>query len=132
MVYHVGYWYVTGYCYLRGDRRTLRVDRISKVDLRGDVRERPTDFDALSFVLRSIASWPETEQIEVLLMAPLEQVEQFLPPVMGTLEVADNGVFFRRTAVQLEWVVPTLFNNDAPMQINKADELRQLVRTVGD
>jgi predicted DNA-binding transcriptional regulator YafY len=131
VVYNVGYWYVTGYCHLRNDLRTFRVDRVSRVELLADGFERPVDFDALDYVLRSIASWPEAEQIEVLIEAPLEQVQEFISPVMGTLEESEQGVILRRAAVQLEWIVPVLLNIDAPMQVIQTDELRQLIHQMG-
>jgi hypothetical protein len=33
-------------------------------------------------------------------------VQQFVSPVMGTLQETDKGVIFRRATVQLEWIVP--------------------------
>lgn len=132
VVYNVGYWYVTGYCHLRSDLRTFRVDRTSGVELLAEGFQRPAGFNALDYVLRSIAMWPEGEHIEVLIEAPLEYVQEFFSPVMGTLEETANGVILRRAAVQLEWIIPVLLNIDAPIQIIQNDQLRQLIHQMGE
>lgn len=42
---HLGYWYVTGYCELRKDVRTFKLERILLVELMGDTFSRPVNFD---------------------------------------------------------------------------------------
>src|SRR5215469_8855111 len=60
LVYRSGFWYTAGYCHLRDDLRTFRLDRIQDVELRDETFTRPPDFDCLAQVLRAIPSTPDT------------------------------------------------------------------------
>jgi predicted DNA-binding transcriptional regulator YafY len=42
--YSNGLWFLTGFCHLRQDRRSFRVDRIRALELTGATFERPADF----------------------------------------------------------------------------------------
>lgn len=131
IVYNDGYWYTTGYCHLRGDLRTFRLDRIVALEPLKSTFTRPDDFDVLAHVLNSIGSWPGTQQIEVLLETSMEEAQQIISLVMGTLEQVENGVMFRRAANQLEWVAHILISLDFPVHVIQTAELRDLIRRLG-
>lgn len=128
IVVNEGYWYTSGYCHLRQDLRTFRVDRITALELGEQTFERPEDFDALRHVLHAIAFIPEAREVEVVLETSLERAQQVISPVMGTLEQSGQGVIFRRTATQLEWIAHVLINMDFPVHVLKPDELRDMLR----
>lgn len=130
IVFNVGYWYTAGYCHARHDLRTFRLDRITALELHDQTFERPADFDLLGYVLNSIASWPGTEQIEVLLRTSLEHAQQIISPIMGTLEPTVDGVIFRRAANQLEWIAHVLLNLDFPVHVVQTPELRRILRQI--
>lgn len=128
IVFNEGYWYTAGYCHLRHDVRTFRLDRIVALEPGEHSFERPENFDVLGYVLSSIALMPGTDQIEVVLETSMEVAQQVIPPVMGTLEPSEKGVIFRRTASQLEWTAHVLINLDFPVHIVQTAELRQMIR----
>jgi len=128
IVMNDGYWYTTGYCHLRDDVRTFRIDRIDALEIGDQTFERPEDFDIVGEVLHAIAFVSGAKEVEVLLETSLEQARQIITPVMGTLEPVEQGVIFRRTATQLEWIAHVLINLDFPAHIIKPDELRDLLR----
>lgn len=128
IVYNEGYWYTAGYCHLRQDLRTFRLDRITSIEPREQQFERPEDFDILGFVLKSIAFIPSTQQVEVVLKTTLEQAQQLISPVLGTLEASPEGVIFRRTASQLKWVAHMLISLDFPVVVRQPAELHDLLR----
>jgi predicted DNA-binding transcriptional regulator YafY len=130
VVFNEGYWHTAGYCHLRHDLRTFRVDRIITLDPREESFERPDDFDALDHVLRSVAFVSGAAQVEVFLETTMEQAEQAIPPIMGTLEPTDGGVIFRRGASQLEWVAHILVTLDFPVHVRQPAELRDLLRQI--
>ncbi|HLV01323.1 MAG TPA: WYL domain-containing protein [Acidobacteriota bacterium] len=67
---HLGYWYVTGYCELREDLRTFKLERILSVKLLGDTFPRPLDFD------------PERHKQNFLKSMSGHEIEiEFTPPV---------------------------------------------------
>lgn len=128
IVFNEGFWYTAGYCHLRQDVRTFRLDRITTLVPGEASFERPEDFDALAYVLNSITRMPGSEQIEVLLETTLEYAQQFISPVLGTLEPTDHGILFRRTASSLDWVAHVLTFLDCPIKIIHPPALRDKLR----
>jgi len=53
-----GNWYVVGFCHLRQDLRTFRVDRIQKVEPSGETFQVPASFDAREYLLRMAEERP--------------------------------------------------------------------------
>src|SRR2546421_12795898 len=92
LVYRAGYWYAVGYCHLREDLRVFRLDRVLQAEIGQDGYTRPTDFDCLAYVTRSIALTPAGWLVDVLLETTLEEAQHMVPPALATLEQAPNGV----------------------------------------
>lgn len=128
IVFNEGYWYTAGYCHLRHDLRTFRLDRITALEPRDGSFERPADFDVLEHVLSSITMTSENAPVEVLLETTLEQAQQALGYLIGTFEPTENGVVFRRGAYQLEWVAHMLISVDFPVFVRQPLELRDMLR----
>ncbi|MBZ0303881.1 MAG: YafY family transcriptional regulator [Anaerolineae bacterium] len=131
IVFNEGYWYTAGYCHLRRDLRTFRMDRIVALEPLDETYERPAEFDVLEHVLNSISVMPGSQQIEVLMHTTLEQAQQVVPLVMGTVEKTKAGVIFRRSATQLEWIAHFLLTVDFPVVVRQPAELREMIRQIG-
>ncbi|MEP6989081.1 MAG: YafY family protein, partial [Chloroflexota bacterium] len=58
IVFNEGYWYTAGYCHLRQDLRTFRLDRITTLEMNTTRFERPQNFDTLEHVMKSLAFVP--------------------------------------------------------------------------
>lgn len=128
IVFNEGYWYTAGYCHLRQDLRTFRMDRITALEIKEQTFERPADFDALMHVLNSLATWPGTEHVEILLETTMEQAQEVADAIMGTLEQTEQGIMLRRAAYQLEWIAHLLIAVDFPVKIIQPVELREMIR----
>ncbi len=128
IVYNEGFWYTAGFCHLRQGLRTFRLDRIVDLEALGTIFERPDNFDTLSHVLESIAFVPNAQPVEVLLKTTMEHAREFFPPIMGTLEQSDEGIIFRRTATQLQWISHILLSTDFTVIVKQPDELREMLR----
>ncbi len=55
-----GNWYLVGYCHLRGELRTFRVERIQRIEPTGETFELPADFSAREYLLRMADERPAT------------------------------------------------------------------------
>jgi predicted DNA-binding transcriptional regulator YafY len=75
-----GWWYVVGFCHLRGALRTFRVDRILRLEVSDRPFDPPDDFDAKAYFARQAA-----DQVRVRL--------RFFPNAAG---VAHYNRSFRR------------------------------------
>jgi predicted DNA-binding transcriptional regulator YafY len=131
IVFHEGWWYVAGYCHLRQDLRTFRVDRIRDAAPTEGHFIRPPDFDALAFVMKSLNDPVGIEPVEVLFLTSLEEAKRALPAEFGTLEVVDEGVLFRRPAYRLEWVASMLLTLDFRIRILQPVELKTAIQALG-
>ena len=132
IVLNEGYWYASGYCHLRDDLRTFRLDRIIALEPTDSSFERPADFDPLAHVLDSLASMPGSYQIEALLKTSLEDARKALPLEEGALEEAPGGVIFRRSTDRLLWTAEMLLRLEFPVVVLQPEELRQVLREIAD
>ena len=128
IVFNEGFWYTAGYCHLRRDLRTFRLDRITALELSEQSFERPDEFDVLGHVLNSLFSRPGVGQVEVLMETTLEHARQVTSPDLGTLEETRQGVIFRRAAIHLEWVAFFLMCLDFPVVVIQPATLRETLR----
>jgi predicted DNA-binding transcriptional regulator YafY len=55
-----GNWYLAGYCHLRGELRTFRIDRIQYVEATGETFQVPPDFDARRYLQHMAREHPAT------------------------------------------------------------------------
>src|SRR5512143_562744 len=58
LTYYLQRWYVVGYCHLRQDLRSFRLDRIVHVKEVNEHFDRPAGFDPLAHVMQAIATMP--------------------------------------------------------------------------
>jgi len=129
IVFNEGYWYTAGYCHLRNDLRTFRLDRVTAIELHEETFERPADFDPLEHVLKSLSMMQgDREQVIARMDTTLEHAQAVTSIMMGQLEQSDEGVIFRRGAYQLEGVAHWLMSLDFPVHVIQPVELREIIR----
>lgn len=128
IVFNEGYWYTAGYCHLRRDLRTFRLDRIAALEPRENSFEPPQNFDVLGHVLHSLYEREGVEQVTVLMQTSLEHARQVISPNLGFLEETEQGVIFRRAAIHLEWVAFFLMCLDFPVIVLQPEALRKTLR----
>lgn len=128
IVFNEGFWYTAGYCHLRRDLRTFRLDRITALEWRQSSFERPENFNVLGQVLRSLYAREGVEQVKVLMQTSLEHAQQVISPDLGTLEETEQGILFRRAAIHLEWVAFFLMCLDFPVAVLEPEALRETLR----
>ncbi|PTM60045.1 helix-turn-helix transcriptional regulator [Desmospora activa] len=66
LAYRFDRWYIVGFCHLRQDLRTFRVDRIHHFSPTGDTFERPSDFSIRDYLLNRFNSFQITEEPTIL------------------------------------------------------------------
>ena len=128
LVYRSGFWYMVGYCHLRTELRTFRLDRIQTTEMRTGTFSRPPDFDSLAHVLQSISNTPATWQVDVFLETTLEHARRVVPPALAILAQEHKGVHFRCYVENLDWVAYVLLGLDCPFSVLQPPELRDALR----
>ncbi len=130
LVYRTGYWYAVGYCHLREGLRVFRLDRVQQIQVLDETFTPPSDFDALDYLIKSIATIPSGYEVEVLLRATLEQAQYRVPPDVGILEPTADGIVLRCYADGLEWMAHFLINTRLNFTVIRPPELRAKLRDV--
>lgn len=132
LVYRSGFWYTVGYCHLREDLRVFRLDRVEYAEMITETYVRPTNFDSLAYITRSLAMMPATWLIDVLLHTTLEEAQQMVPPALATLEQAADGVVLRCYVSHLEWIAHFLAGLDCPLVVRQPSELREALQRLAE
>ena len=132
LIFYTGTWYAVGYCHLRQDLRTFRLDRVLQAETREETFVRPPDFNALAYLRSSVARMPGTWKIEVLLKMPLAEAEQRISPTTAELEEVAGGVLLSCYAEELNWMARLLVNLNCPFIIRQPTELRAALRVLAE
>ena len=120
-----GHWYLVGYCCLRLDYRTFRLDRIQQVELLEELFERPENFDCRAYVLAQNSGKAARWHIEVEFQAALYTMQQKIPASYGTLTATPTGVLFQCEYDDLPSHARYLMSLTLPFVIRHPPELRE-------
>lgn len=128
LIFQAGLWYTIGYCHLRQDMRTFRLDRVLQAEQLDEHFTRPPGFDAIEQLRRSIASMPGTWKVEVLLEMPWEEAEREVSPNTAMLEQVPGGVLLSTYTQSLDWMANFLVSLRCPLVVREPAELREALR----
>lgn len=128
LAFHRGSWYVVGFCHLRDDLRSFRLDRIVGVELSDTSFDPPKYFNALAYVVQSIPTMPRAFNYEVLLKTDLATAQREYMSTLGTLELTEDGVTLRGTAEDIDWVARQLAKVSFNFVVRQPDALRLALR----
>ena len=104
LTYYLNRWYVVGYCHLRQDLRSFRLDRITQINIVDVNFERPPHFDPLTHIMQAIATMPRKFTFELLLKTDIETAQKEVFDVLGVLEAHKDGVIMRGSVEDLDWL----------------------------
>lgn len=130
LVYRAGFWYTVGYCHLRHDLRTFRLDRVVEVALRDQIFHPPPDFDTMACVERSIANTPGAWSVDVLLVTKLDRAQNEVPRELANLEETPDGVAMRCYVQSLRWFAHFLMGLECEFVVREPPELREALRAL--
>jgi predicted DNA-binding transcriptional regulator YafY len=124
LAYHQGKWYAVGWCNLRKDLRSFRLDRVARVDLTDATFDLPEQFDAMTYVVQAIASVPRKFAFEILLKTDLASAKEEIMDVLGVLEPCDDGVLLRGSTDDLDWMARQLARFSFDFSVREPEDLR--------
>lgn len=128
LVHRWGWWYVVGFCRLRGAVRTFRVDRIEALTLGEETFSRPEGFDVHAY----LAAEPDTQPHVTarLRFAPafaaVALENRYLWQTMA--EQPDGAVVVSLAAPDLAWAASTVLTFSGCAVVLAPEALRRLVR----
>lgn len=124
-----GRWYLHGWCHLRNEPRTFRIDRIRRIDVLEEDFDPPAEIDVMDAIERSLAlAWSEWH-IRVEVEAPTSVVRCVLPRHFAIVEPIDEThCLVRASSSDLEWFAWRLARIPHPMTVLEPVELRDAFR----
>lgn len=128
LVFRTGYWYVSGYCHLRQDLRSFRLDRVTSVSALSESFLRPAEFDAARYLSDSLkglfAGQENLWDIEIMLYTQSQSVSRQLGWFGGVYIPTEEGLLLRTCTPNLEWLAVSLCSLSVDFRIEKPAELR--------
>jgi len=117
-------WYVVGWCHLRKDLRSFRLDRITNVDTLDTHFEAPDSFDAMAYLAHGVATLPRAISVVVLLKTDLKTAREELFEAIGVFQPCAEGVMLHSQADDLNWYARQLARLPFAFQVREPDALR--------
>ncbi len=127
-----GRWYLVGYCCLRQDYRTFRLDRIQQVEALAEPFERAEEFDCRAYVVERHTREPGDFYIEVEFQAALYTVQQKISASYGQISATPTGVLFQSQYEDIAGMARYLMALDLPFVIHNPPELREALLRLGE
>ena len=128
LTYYLNKWYVVGYCHLRNDLRSFRLDRITQVKEANMHFERPEGFDPLAHMMQAIATMPRKYAFEVLLKTDIATAQKEVFDVLGVLEVDKDGVIMSGSVEDLNWLARQLSVFSFDFVVYEPEELKAALK----
>jgi predicted DNA-binding transcriptional regulator YafY len=127
LVYRWGWWYAIGYCHLRQDLRSFRVDRIAELALSGQVFQIPDDFDIQGYLAAEMQDQPKV-QARLRFAPQAANVARANRSYWATLdEGPDGSVEVTFLAPDLVWAASSALAYGPLVTVLEPSELRQMV-----
>lgn len=130
LLFRLGRWYMSGYCHLRRELRTFRLDRLQHIELLEQHFSRPDDFDSAEHFSQSLFGIPGNVDVQVLLHIDPQSAAQALGATAAMLKPQPDGLLLStRTDSCLflaQWLsqLPFDFSIIAPPELKQALKLQ--------
>jgi predicted DNA-binding transcriptional regulator YafY len=124
LTYYQHRWYVVGYCHLRQDLRSFRLDRVIQVNILDTDFDRPNGFDPLAYLMQAIAIMPRKYAFELLLKTDIDTAQKEVFDVLGILEATEEGVILRGSVEDLDWLARQISIFSFDFVVHEPVELR--------
>jgi predicted DNA-binding transcriptional regulator YafY len=132
LVFRNRFWYVLGYCHLRKELRTFRLDRIEHVAPLMSLFKMPANFDLLKHLEHTIATLPRAVAVEVLLHTDMHTAQAGFTAAIGIFEPARGGTLLRTRTDDVAWFARQLARVSFDFQIRFPKQLRTAINAIGD
>jgi predicted DNA-binding transcriptional regulator YafY len=128
MVHRWGWWYAVGYCHLRHEMRSFRVDRMESVNLTDQVFQIAESFNIQEYLAQE---WKSQPQIQVRLRFDPEGalIAQQYRAYWESMEVQPDGAILATMNMpDLNWAASTVMAYGPLVKVLEPLELQELVQ----
>lgn len=128
LTFQWGLWYLVGFCRLRRDLRTFRVDRIQQVTSSEDAFEMPRDFSVREYLARSMRFEPNYTVAVHLEASVAFQVRERHDHWMEITDHDDGSITARFGVASLDWATGWVLSHGSLAKVVEPPELIIRVR----
>jgi predicted DNA-binding transcriptional regulator YafY len=132
LTFQWGLWYLVGFCHLRQDMRTFRVDRIRQVVPLEERFSMPRDFSVREYLARTMRFEPAYEVVVHLDASVAPEVREWHGHWMEITDHADGTITARFGVADLEWTVNWVLRHGSEAKVLEPPELIARVRAVAE
>jgi predicted DNA-binding transcriptional regulator YafY len=125
-----GRWYLVGFCCLRQDFRSFRLDHIQRLTTLTETFEKDQTFNLEAFIQRQYGS--RGIAIEIEFQVPLAVLKQKIQITYATLTETETGVMLREQVEDVERFARYLMAVDMPFVVHNPPELREAMVRLGE
>ncbi len=127
-----GKWYLVGYCRLRKDYRTFRLDRMRRTHPLVERFQKNEEFDFRAYAIDYLESTPVKWRIRVVFETELARVRTRIPSSWGILTKVEGGVAFDWPTDDLNYAARYLMGLSLRFVVEEPPELRDALRSLAE
>lgn len=124
LAFHAACWYFVGFCHLRQDIRSFRLDRVAQADLQTRYFDSPANFSVISYLRSAVATIPRAYSVEVMLKTDMQRARRHLSDAIAVLEQTKEGVLLYNQSEDLSWFARQLAALPFDFEIRKPAQLQ--------
>lgn len=131
LLFQQGRWYMSGYCHLRSEMRSFRLDRISGAQLLPQHFKRPTGFDVAEHFMQSLNSMAMNHRVMVVLHTDAETAANaftFCPDAQALFQHHPQGVLLDTHTDSFEWFATWLAQLQFDFTVLESEGLKEVLR----
>jgi predicted DNA-binding transcriptional regulator YafY len=127
LAFQWGLWYLVGFCHLRREKRTFRVDRVEDVHALDSEFEMPVDFSVRDYLAQSLWEDPPYKIVVELQHSAVTMVRDLHGHWMALEERPDGSVLARFAVHNLEWTTGWVLSLGTAARVVSPSELAERV-----
>jgi len=132
LTFRWGLWYLVGFCRLRQDTRTFRVDRIQQATPLEEQFTMPRDFSVREYLARSMTFEPAYTVVVHLDASVAPEAREWHGHWMELTDHADGSVTARFGVAGLDWAASWVLRQGAAAKVLEPPELAERVRVAAE
>jgi predicted DNA-binding transcriptional regulator YafY len=133
LVVHGSRWYLVAHDHGRGELRTFRADRCSRIAIvDGDFEAAPSELDPVGRVRQAFARIPRRWKVVVELDLPIDDTATRLPSSLAELSATQTGTRLEMQVDSLDWMASVLAGLDCDFRIEAPADLAEAVRSLAE
>jgi predicted DNA-binding transcriptional regulator YafY len=131
LLFQNGRWYMSGYCHLRKEMRSFRLDRMTGAQILSQKFKRPAGFDAAQHFTQSLNTMGDNHRVLIILHTDAETAANsftFCPDTEGLFQYHPDGLLLDTRTDSFEWFASWLAQLHYAFTVLEPEGLKDALR----